>query len=161
MLGRTVFDPEGFEGAPGASSGLSLLDLETTLTPQKQLRRVEGRLALEQALVTGYEIHMGVTIGSALERPAVYLAERTDGAISADNQLMGTYLHGLFDAAPARDALLRWAGLAVQEAPDYRLLREAGIEQLADAVETHLDLSALAAVLEGKREHSSVGGRLG
>ena len=148
MLGRTVHDPEGFEGAPGVSPGLDLLDLETTLVPQKQLRRVEGRLSLEQALVTGYEIHMGITVGSALKRPAVYLAERKDGAISTDNQLMGTYLHGLFDAAPARDALLRWAGLAVQEAPDYRLLREAGIEQLADAVETHLDLSTLAVMLK-------------
>jgi adenosylcobyric acid synthase len=148
MLGRTVHDPEGFEGTPGASPGLDLLDLETTLAPQKQLRRVEGRLALEQALVSGYEIHMGVTVGTALERPAVYLPERTDGAMSTDNQLLGTYLHGLFDAAPARDALLRWAGLAVQEAPDYRLLREAGIEKLADAMETHLDLSALAAILK-------------
>jgi len=52
-------------------------------------------------------------------------------------------LHGLFDAAPARDALLRWAGLAVRETPDYRQLREDGINRLADAIETHLDLRFL------------------
>lgn len=68
---------------------------------------------------------------------------RDDGAISADDQILGTYLHGLFDATPARDTLLRWAGLFVQAAPDYRLLREAGIDRLAKAVETHLDFSAL------------------
>jgi adenosylcobyric acid synthase len=143
MLGSVVRDPQGFEGPPGDSLGLNLLDLETTLEPEKQLRRVEGRLTLEQAAVSGYEIHMGVTTGPALVHPAVHLLDRQDGVISPDGQVLGTYLHGLFDAAPARDALLRWAGLAVQETPDYRLLREAGIERLADAVEAHVDLSML------------------
>jgi adenosylcobyric acid synthase len=149
MLGRLVHDPEGFEGAPGDSPGLNLLDLRTTLAPEKQLRRVEGQLVLEHAAVSGYEIHMGVTDGAALQRPAVRLASRTDGAISGDNQVLGTYLHGLFDAAPARDALLRWAGLEVKQAPDYRLLREAGIERLADTVEACLDSRALARLREG------------
>ena len=143
MLGRMVRDPAGFEGPPGDSPGLNLLDVETVLEPEKQLRRVEGRLTLEQAVVTGYEIHMGITQGPGLARPAVRLADRDDGAIAADDQILGTYLHGLFDAAPARDALLRWAGLSVQAAPDYSLLREAGIDRLADAVATYLDLSAL------------------
>lgn len=143
MLGKVVRDPLGLEGPPGDSPGLGLLDVETVLAPEKQLRRVEGRLALEQAAVSGYEIHMGVTTGPGLTRPAVYLPDREDGALSADGQILGVYLHGLFDAAPARDALLRWAGLAVEEAPDYRLLREAGIERLADAVATYLDLRGL------------------
>ncbi len=143
MLGKVVRDPHGLEGPPGDSLGLGLLDLETVLQPEKQLRQVEGRLVLEQAAVSGYEIHMGVTTGPELARPAVYLPDREDGAISADGQILGVYLHGLFDAAPARDALLRWAGLPVEESPDYRLLREAGIERLADAVESHLDLRSL------------------
>jgi adenosylcobyric acid synthase len=152
MLGRVVRDPRGFEGPPGDSPGLNLLDLETTLEPAKRLRRVEGWLTLEQAAVSGYEIHMGVTIGPALAHPAVHLPDREDGSISQDGQVLGTYLHGLFDAAPARDALLRWAGLAVQETPDYRLLREAGIEQLAAAVEAQVDLSALEKRLSSNRQ---------
>jgi adenosylcobyric acid synthase len=68
---------------------------------------------------------------------------RLDGALSDDGQLLGSYLHGLFDAASARDALLRWAGLAVRETPDYRQLREDGINRLADALETYLDLDSL------------------
>jgi adenosylcobyric acid synthase len=148
MLGRVVRDPEGFEGPPGDSPGLNLLDLDTRLEPEKQLRRVEGRLALEQAAVTGYEIHVGVTTGPALARPAVYLDGRTDGALSEDGQVLGTYLHGLFDAAPARDALLRWVGLQVQAAPDYRVLCEAGIDRLADVLAVHLDLAPLERLLE-------------
>ena len=144
MLGRWIHDPAGLEGEPGGSPGLGLLDFTTTLEPEKQLHRVEGRLELEDAFVTGYEIHAGVSAGPALEKPAIRLNDgRPDGALSADGQLFGSYLHGLFDAAPARDALLRWAGLAVRETPDYRQLREDGINRLADAIETHLDLKGL------------------
>ncbi len=144
MLGRWVHDPAGLEGEPGSSPGLGLLDFATTLEPEKQLHRVDGRLALENAPVTGYEIHAGVSTGPALEKPTIRLNdERLDGAMSNDGQLLGSYLHGLFDTASARDALLRWAGLAVRETPDYRQLREDGINRLADALEMHLDLTAL------------------
>lgn len=144
MLGRRVHDPAGLEGEPGSSPGLGFLDFETTLEPEKQLRRVEGRLTLADAFVTGYEIHAGVSTGPALNHPAVRLRDgRPDGALSDDGQILGTYLHGLFDAAPARDALLRWAGLGVRETPDYRQLREEGINRLADAIAEHLDLRLL------------------
>ncbi|HCK81043.1 MAG TPA: cobyric acid synthase [Candidatus Competibacter sp.] len=150
MLGRHVHDPAGLEGEPGSSPALGLLDFITTLEPEKQLRRVEGRLLLEEAPVTGYEIHAGVSNGPALSRPAVRLTDgRLDGAASADGQLLGTYLHGLFDTASARDALLRWAGLAVRETPDYRQLREDGINRLADAIAEHLDLRLLEGLLTG------------
>ena len=50
MLGRQIHDPHGLEGAAGSSEGLGLLDFETLLEPEKQLRNVRGRLCLEQAL---------------------------------------------------------------------------------------------------------------
>ncbi|MCP5195241.1 MAG: cobyric acid synthase [Gammaproteobacteria bacterium] len=144
MLGRWVHDPTGLEGEPGSSPGLGLLDFETTLEPEKQLCRVEGRLMLDDAFVAGYEIHAGISRGPALDHPAIQLHDaRWDGARSDDGQVLGVYLHGLFDTAPARDALLRWAGLAVRETPDYRQLREDGINRLADALAEHLDLSGL------------------
>lgn len=145
MLGRRLDDPHGVEGAYGAVDGLGLLELETTIGAEKRLARVAGRLAFVDAAVTGYEIHMGVTTGAALDRPAVWLGERPDGAISADGQILGTYLHGLFDHPEARDALLAWAGLAPEPAPDYRAVREAHIDRLADAVRDHLDLERIAA----------------
>ena len=145
MLGRRLDDPHGVEGVAGAGAGLDLLDIETTIAPAKRLVRAGGRLAFADAAVTGYEIHMGVTTGAALDRPAAWLGERPDGAISADGQILGTYLHGLFDHPEARDALLRWAGLDPEPAPDYRVVREAHIDRLADAVSEHLDLERIAA----------------
>jgi len=152
MLGKTIHDPLGLEGEPGSSAGLQWLDLTTSLDAEKKLRRVSGVLALDQAPVTGYEIHHGVTQGPALKRPLVNLPERTDGAISDDGQIAGSYLHGLFDAPAACAALLRWAGLTEVMPFDYPALREQGIERLADAVEQHLDMRRIDALLQPARE---------
>ncbi|WP_286917902.1 MULTISPECIES: cobyric acid synthase [Pseudomonas] len=144
MLGTRIDDPLGLEGAAGSSAGLGLLEFTTQLHAEKQLRNVTGQLSLEQAAVSGYEIHAGVTVGAALERPAVQLSDgRRDGAISADGQILGTYLHGLFEAPQSSVALLRWAGLADVQSVDYHALREADIERLADLVERHLDTARL------------------
>ncbi|MBI6951640.1 MULTISPECIES: cobyric acid synthase [unclassified Pseudomonas] len=144
MLGEQVHDPLGLEGPAGSSDGLGLLAYSTVLESEKQLRNVAGTLDLEQAPVAGYEIHAGVTSGLALERPAVQLADgRADGAISADGQILATYLHGLFEGSQSCAALLRWAGLADAQTIDYEALRERDIERLADLVEQHLDTARL------------------
>ncbi|MBS7560946.1 MULTISPECIES: cobyric acid synthase [Pseudomonas] len=144
MLGKQLHDPLGLEGAAGSSPGLGLLDFETVLEAEKQLRNVSGNLTLENAPVSGYEIHAGVTRGPALEQPAVQLEDgRSDGACSVDGQILGTYLHGLFETPAACGALLRWAGLQDVQEVDYHALRERDIERLADLVERHLDTAAL------------------
>ncbi|UZE33336.1 cobyric acid synthase [Pseudomonas sp. B21-059] len=144
MLGKQLHDPLGLEGAAGSSPGLGLLDFETVLEAEKQLRNVSGNLTLENAPVSGYEIHAGVTRGPALEQPAVQLQNgRSDGACSVDGQILGTYLHGLFETPAACGALLRWAGLQDVQEVDYHALRERDIERLADLVERHLDTATL------------------
>ncbi|MBP0621386.1 cobyric acid synthase [Cupriavidus consociatus] len=153
MLGRQVHDPDGREGPAGSSAGLGWLDYETTLAAEKQLRQVSGRLADTDAPVRGYEIHLGVTSGAGLDRPAVWLDRgdgtmRPDGACSADGQVMATYVHGLFDDPAGCQALLRWAGLDGAQAVDLDALREASIERLADTLAAHLDLGAMFAPLQ-------------
>ena len=139
MLGQAVHDPHGLEGAAGSMPGLGLLDLETTLAPAKQLRRVTGRFGPHlqgEASVRGYEIHAGVTTGAALARPALWLDDhRPDGAVDDADQILATYVHGLFDTPEALDGLLRWAGATPQTRVDLDALREASLERLADAVE--------------------------
>ena len=148
MLGHEVRDATGIEGPAGVSRGLGLLDVVTDLEADKQLRNTAGILTLEQAPVTGYEIHAGVTTGPGLDHPAARLNDRFDGAISADGLILGTYLHGLFETSPARDALLRWAGLARPSAPDYTQVREIAIDRLADAVEASLNVDRIFELLD-------------
>ena len=144
MLGTRIADPLGLEGPAGNSEGLGLLDFETVLETDKQLRNVTGRLLPEGVPVSGYEIHAGVSSGPALEQPAVQLDDgRRDGAMSTDGQLLGTYLHGLFEEPEACAALLHWVGVRTVEIVDYHALRERDIERLADLVETQLDTGRL------------------
>ncbi|MFL9710887.1 cobyric acid synthase [Methylobacillus sp. Pita1] len=150
MLGRKIHDPHGIEGDAGSSDGFGWLEMETTLTKEKHLKEVKGKLTFADATVIGYEIHMGVSNGPALKRPLLYIGTQAEGALSEDSQIAGTYLHGLFDHAEATRALLDWAGYnqlkQTQEEIahyDYIAVREASLERLADEVEQHLDWSKL------------------
>ena len=144
MLGERIGDPLGVEGPAGHSKGFALLALDTELAAEKQLRNVSGRLLIEDAVITGYEIHAGVSSGPALERAALRLDDgRMEGAVSDDGQVLGTYLHGLFETPEACETLLRWAGLNEAKRVDYHALRERDIERLADLVEAHLDTARL------------------
>ena len=144
MLGKQIDDPQGTEGKAGSSMGFSLLDFSTILQQEKQLKQQSGTLNLDpQSKVSGYEIHTGISRGKALDHPAILFENCNDGAISDDNQLFGTYLHGLFDNTNACDVLLTWAGLKQVKTPDYYRLREQGIDLLADTLEQYLDLSLI------------------
>lgn len=152
MLGNSIHDVHGVEGMRGTTRGLALFDMETRLESEKQLRNVTGELAGmgphgRGVAVSGYEIHSGVSRGTALERPAVYLEHGPDGAVSDDGQVFGTYVHGLFESAAACAALLNWVGIVAQEVPDYDMLRMKSIDRLADACETHLDTTALDKII--------------
>ena len=146
MLGRQLHDPLGLEGAPGSVAGLGLLDVETTLEAEKQLGNVTGTLALPgNPPVAGYEIHMGVTHGPALATPSVLLADgRADGVRSDDGQIIGSYLHGLFDHPDALAALLAWAGVTDAVRVDLAARRQADLDRLADSIEQSMDLARLA-----------------
>lgn len=140
MLGRDVTDEFGVEGAPGISTALGLLDMSTALTREKRLEQVQGSCAFApDAAVAGYEIHMGVSSGAALAQPAFHIDGRAEGALSADGQVLGTYLHGLFDAPQACAALLAWAGLRSEHRVDTAALREASLDRIADAAQPLFD----------------------
>lgn len=150
MLGEKIHDPYKIEGDIKTSDGLGLLEIETTLEKQKNLKRVEGTfyadeagIGMELAKVSGYEIHMGVSKGPALDKPAIQLPDKTEGAISDDNQIMGTYLHGLFDKPSALSSLLKWAGLKEIRGFDYENLREQELDRLAYEMQQHIDIDAL------------------
>ena len=133
MLGKTIEDPYGVEGKHGISEGLGLLEIHTELGRNKFLKQVRGRCAFAEAAVSGYEIHMGVSHGTAFNQPAFYIEGRPEGTISADEQILGSYLHGMFDTAPAMEAILRWAGLDSDNSLDLNQLREQSLDRIADA----------------------------
>ncbi len=142
MLGTRVADPEGIEGPAGAVEGLGLLDVETVLTGEKTLQRVEGECVLNGAPFEGYEMHVGRTSGPDCARPLLRFAEgRVDGAVSADGRVAGAYVHGLFANDRQRAAWLASLG-AVSEL-EYETTVERTLDELANHLEAHLDCDAM------------------
>ncbi|MES2205974.1 MAG: cobyric acid synthase [Pseudomonadota bacterium] len=139
MLGKTISDPKGIEGNIGQSFGLGLLDVDTRLLPEKRLTHAKGRCLFGDASVSGYEIHCGVSHGHSNDRPAFLIDDQPEGARSEDDQIMGTYLHGIFDDPEALTAILQWAGLKKAAHLDIRELREKSIDRIADACLPLLD----------------------
>ena len=150
MLGEQVHDPLGIEGAPGSSAGLGLLALETHARSREATAPCQRATGAGRRHGQGYEIHCGVSSGGALDAAGCVLDDGRRGwRASADGQVFGTYLHGLFDHPRRPAALLRWAGVQQEAHVDMRALRESSIDRLADAVETHLDMAALDRLLGG------------
>ncbi len=148
MLGETIADKYGIEGEAGTSTGLGWLAVSTDLLQEKTLINRSGRLTLEtSAAICGYEIHVGETTGLATQRPLIEYEGGRDGTISEDNQVAGSYWHGLFESPEALQAILQWAGMetGAEEGVDINAIREAQLDRLADCIEDTIDLSALIA----------------
>lgn len=150
MLGEQVDDLLGIEGPAGTSRGLGYLPVRTHLTAHKQLTKNCGTLLLNDpdnrgnCSIKGYQIHVGQSEVGATAKPFVRFDDHTvDGCISADNQVAGTYLHGLFDDPNACARLLSWAGLSNATGIDYQQQQEQEISRLAKACTKHLNWSLL------------------
>ena len=106
MLGRRITDLGGVEGSSRGVDGLGHLDVETVLGEEKTLTRVRAYSKKLNANLDGYEIHMGQTDGSDCERPFLTVDGNPEGALSLDEKIIGTYLHGIFSGNEFRDAFL-------------------------------------------------------
>jgi adenosylcobyric acid synthase len=143
MLGRCIADPNGLEGPPSEVDGLHLLDIDTVLDGEKSLAPARGVLTTCGARVDGYEMHIGQTSGPATERPLVRFDDgRSDGAMSPDGRVCGTYVHGLFAADASRAAWL--VALGAQPAPQsYESTVENALDRLAEHIERYADVDGL------------------
>jgi adenosylcobyric acid synthase len=147
MLGDSIADPHGVEGAPGTSRALGILPAETVLEREKTLSNTVGVIAGTSLRVRGYEIHMGMTIVVPGTEGVVEVTERNgvssdglDGARSDDGRVIGTYFHGFFDEPGVRTWFLRQLDSLYLPGSDSR---EDVFDRLAAHFEESLDLGAL------------------
>ncbi|MBX9844464.1 MAG: cobyric acid synthase [Xanthobacteraceae bacterium] len=141
MLGRSVADPDGVEGPSGTAPGLGLLDVGTTLTREKTLVSVAGTTG-DGMPFKGYEMHMGVTQGPDCARPFATVDGRPEGAVSKNERVIGTYVHGLFADDKQRSAWLQRLGAGPANVA-YEELVETTLDRLAKHLSTFVDLDRL------------------
>jgi len=142
MLGQSIADPDGIEGAPGTSPGLGLLDVETVMIPDKRLSQTRAVHAESGIGFDGYEIHIGRTDGADCARPFAHVDGRAEGAQSADGRVTGSYLHGMFRNDAFRAAYLNGMGVKTSELSYDQTVQDT-LDALADHVEAHLDVAGL------------------
>jgi len=153
MLGKRIDDPHGIEDNPGNSIGFGLLNIETILEPSKQLSNVKGVFLhpeFEKLEINGYEIHCGFT--TIMEHQPLFLINSDEGSYkegvySNDGQILGTYIHGLFDQADSTNAILNWAGLTSNEGVDLNAIREQQLDRLATTLDEYLTNDFLSVLL--------------
>ncbi len=178
MLGQAVSDPV-FAEEGGRARGIGLLPVETVFDHTKICTRVNGTFAnlhgvladLSGLPLQGYEIHMGHTMPVLNQMQERYLpsgfygkencfaditAERTfekktDGW--QQEQVYGTYVHGVFDGEGIADRLVR--SLAAKRGEQIETVTEKSQEQyreeqfdkLAEGLREHLDLEAVYRIM--------------
>ncbi|MDO4865357.1 MAG: cobyric acid synthase [Clostridia bacterium] len=168
MLGQVLRDPHGVESAAPEVAGLGLLDMEVAFHPEKRTVQAEGELLgggpdwlapLSGARIEGYEIHSGANTFGPGCRFWMKNGDN-DGACNAAGNVLGTYLHGLFDDGTLADAVVRRAralkGLpeepvsAEQAAVNMAAYREEQFDVLARVVRESLDMDRVYRILRGE-----------
>lgn len=148
MLGEKIHDPHGLESdqKDTESTGLGYIPMTTVLEKEKQLKQRTGKIIAfgQEAQLTGYEIHSGISTFESEYQPFAQLEdERAEGFISRDKAIIGTYLHGIFDHPDTLGTLLSWAGLHQTDTFNYDHYRNTEIDRLADSTSSQLDLDLL------------------
>jgi adenosylcobyric acid synthase len=164
ILGLSIRDPQGVEGSVPEARGLELLPIVTTMAGEKTTSQVEARflgLSTDEPLVTGYEIHMGLTESVGVGRAVFEITNRLgepvtlpDGWASPDFRVWGSYIHGLFDKDEFRQAWLaelrREKGLEGGDGGNYTFekFQEEQFDRLAEVVRGCLDMGFLMEIIK-------------
>jgi cobyric acid synthase CobQ len=147
MLGEAVEDPHGIESDRASRQALGLLSIRTILREEKTLTATTARHAASGLRLRGYEIHHGESSGEHLQPAVIREDGKALGFESADGRVLGTYLHGLFDADPFRrwfiDGLRRARGLSPLEEVQAVFDIEPALDRVADLVRESLDVTAI------------------
>jgi adenosylcobyric acid synthase len=144
MLGTRVRDPHSIESG-GDVNGLGLLDLETTMGPEKVTTQTIAHDLETHTQLNGYEIHAGRTL--AAESLTVTLENDSGHAVGwRHGNVRGVYVHGLLENPAYLEAFLKRAGL---HAPGSLETLDARLDAIASRVKASLEWSTIEHLIWG------------
>lgn len=167
MLGKLIKDPYGVETDVKEVEAMGILDIETVFEEEKVTTRVNAESIKEFNIykddnsienrkfnVYGYEIHMGVCNYGKSAQPLFKIVDKSgekvsieDGAINIEGNVMGTYIHGVFDGVDFREYIINkirlQKGMKCKSAVVYENLREKELDRLADIVRQSMDINKI------------------
>lgn len=161
MMGERMEDPYQVEHG-GALRGMGLLDMKTVFSEAKTRTQIRGTVVEGAGLwadfvgqeVTGYEIHMGTSENLGGCRELIHLSDgRVDALSNTDGNVLGSYLHGIFDTPGFAEMMIRkLMAKKGMEFGNYRFdleaHKEAEYNKLADLVRRSFDMEQIYKILE-------------
>ncbi|MBO4470157.1 MAG: cobyric acid synthase [Clostridia bacterium] len=164
MLGNVLRDPDHSESQVPEAAGLGLLDMEVVF--EKEKRTVQASAAvdcvagwpreLNGTRVDGYEIHTGRNSYGPEAFPWLRIDGETDGVMNGRGNVLGTYLHGLFDDgrlfAAIADRIRTQRGDAGKEQQPVSMeeYREREFDRIAAIVRESVDMDAVYRIIHGE-----------
>lgn len=167
ILGEEIVDACGAEDY-GKIRGMGLLPIVTMFESEKTRTRVEGNVtelegefqSLAGTKVSGYEIHMGKSKISRNEKKEESDLQEgdflcIDGHLEGykKGNVMGSYLHGIFDEEEFRRGLLeilcKKKGIAfeIEEGMSYQEYKERQYDKLADVLRENIDMKRIYEIM--------------
>lgn len=158
ILGQKVLDPHGIESDIKELPGLGLLDTDTVMEKEKLTKQYDGILekgegyleGLNNALIKGYEIHQGMTCGKEKN-----LTKDERLVIVSKDNIVGTYIHGIFDNKEVTDFILnkirKEKGMNVKNSQlTYDEYRLGELDKLEKIMRENIDIKSIYKILEDK-----------
>ncbi|MGA2410186.1 MAG: cobyric acid synthase [Candidatus Binataceae bacterium] len=160
MLGRQIDDPEHSESHVTTAKGLGLLPIATIFASEKITARVDAVHIYSGLPIAGYEIHCGRI--SRFDSAALFRIgtrdgsphEEFEGAMNGSGTVVGTSIHGLFDAPQFRRHFLNQvrerkglAPLPFAQIENARTLRLQAYDRFAEVLQENLDIAAIAGLI--------------
>ena len=162
MLGSRLMDPCHVESRAPEAAGLGLLDMEVTFEPEKRTAQSSGTVncrdgwmsELNGLILDGYEIHAGHNRFGPEAAPWLTIGGETDGVSNAQGNVLGTYLHGIFDDGQFFRALIRHirGDAAASDSPALTMdqFREREFDRIADIVRASVDMDRIYRIIKGQ-----------
>lgn len=144
ILGNTISDPFEVEDGVKNISGLGLLNIETIMDQNKTLKEISTKSMINNETINGYEIHMGVTKGSDTKNCFTKIDDNSfEGAMSNCGNIMGTYIHGLFNNDGFRNGFYDFIKNDVNTNEVFENKVDKTLNELADFLEKHTDIEGM------------------
>ncbi len=159
ILGRRIEDPNAIESKLESINGLGLLDLVTTMEIEKETTQYNGKienkidiLDLDENIdISGYEIHQGRSKGDGNS----FLTRGEYSLGMVNNNIIGTYLHGIFNKGIFVEKLINKLGSIAKvevevEEKDYKTFKEKEYDKLAKILRKTVDIESIYKIMEGE-----------
>ncbi|SOC11436.1 adenosylcobyric acid synthase (glutamine-hydrolysing) [Ureibacillus xyleni] len=156
MLGNLITDPFEVESSLKEIHGLGLVPMTTTMTLNKTTVLSKGiaHFGNEKIPVEGYEIHMGETNLEEDWHHFIHLNDKSEGIITLDKKIIGTYFHGIFHNDLFREVVLNELRVSkglkpIHNRASFARKKEEGFDLLAKVVRDNIQLDRIYKLMEG------------